>query len=162
MKTDSRPLIKAVKRHLRRHRQPFHSVGDGRALRTALRGTERTWNVLVYVQGDTLILAVERFMRLNPEHRGVVLGHLLDLNFRWLLTRAGVDACDGEVRLELTLPWMGGKIKQKEVERAMTVLLMAAENHYGELSALNSTGRSPGEDGEDPEDSWLRRHPREE
>jgi hypothetical protein len=91
--------------------------------------------------------AVKKFK--DEEHIGLILQHLLYLNYKTKFGTWEYDPRDGEVRLAVEFPLEDAKMTQKQLKRIIGLFMHNGDEHADEILTIAKTGEIPEEESSD-------------
>lgn len=92
----------------------------------------------------------------DHQHAGLILQHLLYLNYKTKFGTWEFDPSDGDIRLAIEIPLEDAKMTENQFNRVMGYMISDASDHVEEIKEIMETGKIPVEEEEENNTDEIR------
>lgn len=128
---------------------------DDKIIRTALGG-DVNLAIMIKAKDDgktfelvanCIDMETEKFLKIKDhEHSGIVLPHLLYLNYKTKFGTWEYDPTDGEIRLAVEIPLEDALMTESQFKRIFEFVAGSVDTYYNEINKILETGELPKDD----------------
>lgn len=92
-------------------------------------------------------MKTQKFLKIKDhEHSGIVLPHLLYLNYKTKFGTWEYDPIDGEIRLAVEIPLEDALMTESQFKRIFEFVVTNVDTYYNEINKILETGELPKDD----------------